>query len=63
MKSVYSGSKLLFEQVQLKTMEHCLLFSIVIFQVFLLFFLRRDPDGKATNKENSKTQTKLSTQT
>ena len=33
-------------QVLLRTMEHCLLFSIVIFQVFLLFFLCRDQGCK-----------------
>ena len=26
--------------------KHCLLFLIVIFQVFLLFFLRQEPGGK-----------------
>ena len=30
----------------LKMMEHCLLYLIVIFQVFLLFFLYQDPGGK-----------------
>ena len=44
LKSVYLGSKLLFRQVLLKTMEHCLL--CLIFQVFLWFFLGRDPGGK-----------------
>ena len=39
-KCVYLGSKLLFKQVLLKTMEHCLLFLI------LLFFYCRDLDGK-----------------
>ena len=29
LKSVYFGSKLLFKQVLLKTMEHCLLFLIL----------------------------------
>ena len=46
MKSAYWGSKLLFKQVLLKTMERCLLFLIVIFQIFFLFFLYRDPGGK-----------------
>ena len=41
--SVYLGSKLLLRQVLLKTVELCLLFWIVIFQVFWLFFLCRDP--------------------
>ena len=45
MKRVYLGSKLLFKQVLLNMMEHCLLFLIAIFQVFLLFFLSRDPGG------------------
>ena len=30
----------------INTMEHCLSFFIVIFQVILLFFLCRDPDDK-----------------
>ena len=38
LKSVYLGSKLLFKQVLLKTMEHCLLFLILFFQDSLLFF-------------------------
>ena len=46
MKGVYWGSKLLLMQVLLKTMEHRLLFLIVIFQDFLLFFLCGDPGGK-----------------
>ena len=41
LKSVYLGNTLLFSQVLLKTMEHCLLF----FQVSLLFFLCRDLGG------------------
>ena len=32
LKSVYLGSKSLFKKVLLKTMEHCLLFSILFFQ-------------------------------
>ena len=44
--SVYLGSKLLFKQILLKTMEHCLLFLILFFQVSLLFFLCQDLDGK-----------------
>ena len=43
---VYLGSKLLLKQVLLKTIEHCLLSLILIFQVFLLFSLCRDPSGK-----------------
>ena len=55
LKSVYLGSDLLFKQVLLKTMEHLIVlliikdegtFLIVILQVFLLFFLCRDPGGK-----------------
>ena len=38
LKSVYSGSKLLLRQVLLKTMEHCLLFLVVIFQAFEKFY-------------------------
>ena len=37
MKNAYSGSKLLFKQVLLKTMEHYL-FLISFFQDTLLFF-------------------------
>ena len=44
LKSVYFGGKLLLRQVFLKTMETLLI--ILIFQVFLLVFLCRDPDGK-----------------
>ena len=39
LKSAYLGSLLLLSQVLLKTMEHCLLFLIVIFQVFLFIFI------------------------
>ena len=39
--SAYLGSQLLLRQVLLKTMKHCLLFLIQIFQI-LLFFLCRD---------------------
>ena len=46
LKCVYLDSKLLLRQVLFTSMEHCLLFLIVIFQVFLLFFLRRCPGGK-----------------
>ena len=35
---VYLGSQLLFKEVLLKTMEHCLLYFILFFQNFLLFF-------------------------
>ena len=46
LKSVYLGSKLLFKQVLLKTMNTIyLLFLIVIFQAFMLIFLCRDPGG------------------
>ena len=38
LKSVYLGSKSLFEQVLLKTIEHCILFLILFFQDCLLFF-------------------------
>ena len=38
LKSVYLSSKLLLRQVSLKTMEHDLIFLVVIFQVFLLLF-------------------------
>ena len=34
---VFLGSNLLFKQVLLKTMEHCLLFPILFFQDSLLF--------------------------
>ena len=37
-KSLYFDSKVLFKQVLLKTMEHCLLSLILCFQDFLLFF-------------------------
>ena len=37
-KSVFLGSKLLFKQVLLKTMEHSLLYLILLFQDSLLFF-------------------------
>ena len=40
------SSQLWLMQVLLKTMEHSLLFLIVIFQVFVLFSLGRDPGGK-----------------
>ena len=46
LKSVYFGSKLLFKQVLLKTMERSLLFLILFFQVSLIFFLCWDLDGK-----------------
>ena len=47
-------------EVLLETMEQCLLFLIVIFQVFLLFFLSQDPSGKGIvpyilPKKNTKT--------
>ena len=43
--SVYLGSKLLFKQVLLKTMEHYLLFLTLFFQDSFLFFLCQDQDG------------------
>ena len=35
LKSAYLGSKLLFKQVLLNSMKHCLLFSTLFFQGFL----------------------------
>ena len=46
LKSAYLGGKLLLKQVYLKKIEHCLLFSILFFQVSLLFFLSQDLNGK-----------------
>ena len=38
--------QIIITPIFLKMMEHCLLFLIVIFLVFLLFFLCQDPGGK-----------------
>ena len=46
MKRVYFGIMLLFKQVLLKTMEHFLLFLILLFKISLLFFFCWDLGGK-----------------
>ena len=51
LKCVYFGNKLLFKQVLLKTMEHCLLFSILFFHL--------DPDTRKIARSLEKIKLKM----